>query len=355
MHFSSYPNDAPVHPMLDDYVRQHPQGSAYHLHAWRQAVQDAYGYPGRVLAVHDSAGKLAGMLPLCEVALPLGRPRWISLPFCDVGGPLADTPDIAARLASHAAQSLAAAGARKMQLRCSAAQAAPEDDSLAGKKVRMLLQLPDSAERLMASYPPKLRSQIRKAEKNGLTVAVSTDLRDVHSFYDVYSQNMRRLGSPPHSRGLFEAMLRRYGASNDIFLTLVRKDQAVVGAGLVLRCGSKAVIPWASTLAEFNPLAPNMLLYWGLQAHLCGGGVTQFDFGRSTYGEGTYKFKRQWGAEPWPLDWQQWTAAGMAPPAPATVESGGSPARAAVESVWQKLPLALTNSLGPRLRRYITL
>lgn len=355
MHFSSYPNDAPVHPMLDDYVRQHPQGSAYHLHAWRQAVQDAYGYPGRVLVLHDSAGKLAGMLPLCEVALPLGRPRWISLPFCDVGGPLADTPEIAARLTGYAAQSLAAEGVRKMQLRCSSAQAAPEDDSLAGKKIRMLLPLPDSAEQLMASYPPKLRSQIRKAEKNGLTVSISTDARDLHNFYDVYSQNMRRLGSPPHGCDLFEAMLRRYGASNEIFLTLVRKEHTVVGAGLVLRCGSKAVIPWASTLAEYNPLAPNMLLYWGLQAHLCGAGVTRFDFGRSTYGEGTYKFKRQWGAEPWPLDWQQWTAQGMAPPPPATVDSGASPARAAVASVWQKLPLALTNSLGPRLRRYITL
>ena len=26
-----------------------------------------------------------------------------------------------------------------------------------------------------------------------------------------------------------------------------------------------------------------------------------------------------------------------------------------IESTWQRLPLALTNSLGPRLRRFITL
>lgn len=354
MHFSSYPNDAPDHPALDDYVRQHPRGSAYHLHAWRQAVQQAYGYPGRVLVARGSDGRIAGLLPLCEVALPLGRPRWVSLPFCDLGGPLADTPDIAAQLASHAARVLASGEARKMELRCSLPQAAGNEDELAGKKVRMLLSLPDSAEQLFAAYPPKLRSQIRKAEKNGLTAAISTDSRDVDKFYTVYSKNMRRLGSPPHSRSLFEAVLNSYAASGEAFIALVYKGDDVVGAGLVLRCGDKAVIPWASTLAEFNHLAPNMLLYWQVQAHLCAAGVAQFDFGRSTYAEGTYKFKKQWGASPWPLDWQQWTADGMVPAA-ATAAGGGSQARAMVESVWQKLPLALTNTLGPCLRRYITL
>lgn len=354
MHFTSYPNDAPLHPALDDYVRRHPLGSAYHLHAWRQAVLQAYGFPGKVLVAHSCDGSISGMLPLCEVALPIGRPQWVSLPFCDFGGPLADTPEVAAALTTLAVQELASGNVRKLELRCSRAQAASDNDDLAGKKVRMMLPLPGSAEQLFASYPPKLRSQIRKAEKNGLTFTVSTDVQAVAAFYDVYSQNMRRLGSPPHSRDLFEAMLRSYGASHDAFFALVRKDQAVIGAGLILRCGDKAVIPWASTLADYNPLAPNMLLYWGVLAHLCVSGVNQFDFGRSTFGEGTYKFKKQWGAVPWPLDWQKWTAEGLMV-APIVTSSNASPARALVESVWQKLPLKITNSLGPCLRRYITL
>lgn len=354
MHFSTLPNDAPGHDALDEYVRRHPGGSAYHLHAWRQAIQDAYGFPGQVLTVRDSAEQLIGLLPLCNASLPLGRPRWVSLPFCDLGGPLADTPDIARQLARHAAHTVAAGGVRAIELRNSASQAASDDDDLAGRKVRMLLALPGSAEQLIASYPPKLRSQIRKAEKNGLTFSISTDPAHIAGFYDVYSKNMRRLGSPQHSRALFDAILRRYGAGGAMFIALVRKEDTVVGAGIVLRCGAKAVIPWASTLSEFNPLAPNMLLYWGIQAHLCETGVAEFDFGRSTYAEGTYKFKKQWGAQPWKLDWQQWSADGIITNLSNT-SGGGSPARAIVESVWQKLPLALTNSLGPRLRRYITL
>ena len=115
------------------------------------------------------------------------------------------------------------------------------------------------------------------------------------------------------------------------------------------------MIPWASTLAEYNALAPNMLLYWTIQSQLCERGVRQFDFGRSTFGEGTYKFKKQWGALPVALDWREWDAQGVAPVAAPATAGASSSLRPLIESAWQRLPLAVTNSLGPRLRRYITL
>ena len=358
LEFAYLNNDSPANDALDAFVRACPDGSAYHLAAWRRAVSSAYGYPGQVL-VARRGGAIAGLLPLSAVARPLGRPRWISLPFCDLGGPLAQSPDIAEALAARARQDVGAQGATGLELRCSA-QEAVEETRLEGRKVRMLLGLPDSAAALMQSYPPKLRSQVRKAEKNGLTSEVVTGAAAVAEFYDVFSRNMRRLGSPPHSRGWFDAIHRHYGTAEDMFLVIVRHEGKPVGAGWVLLCGDKAVIPWASTLADYNPLAPNMLLYWAIQSRLCETGVRQFDFGRSTYGEGTYKFKKQWGAVPVALEWKEWDAQGVAQgvsTAAAPVTSGGAKAslRPLVESAWQKLPLAVTNSLGPRLRRYITL
>ena len=82
--FSYLDNDAPGQDALDAFVRAHPEGNAYQLTAWRRAVADAYGYPGQVLVARRE-GELAGILPLCQVARPLSRPRWISLPFCDIG------------------------------------------------------------------------------------------------------------------------------------------------------------------------------------------------------------------------------------------------------------------------------
>ncbi|MFC5510917.1 GNAT family N-acetyltransferase [Massilia jejuensis] len=348
--FAYLDNDAPANDALDAFVRAHPDGNAYQLTAWRRAVAAAYHYPGKVLVARRGAD-LAGLLPLCEVARPFGRARWISLPFCDLGGALADSHEVAEALAARARADVGAARAAGLELRCSAA-GGEDDAALAGRKVRMVVNLPGSAAALLGSYPPKLRSQVRKAEKNGLASEVTQDAAAIGAFYDVYSRNMRRLGSPPHSRAWFDAVHRHYGA--DMFLVLVRSENKVIGAGWVLLCGDKAVIPWASTLADYNALAPNMLLYWAIQAQLCERGVRQFDFGRSTFGEGTYKFKKQWGALPVALDWREWDAHGVAP-APAASNGAGSKLRPLIESAWQRLPLTLANKLGSRLRRYITL
>ena len=48
-----------------------------------------------------------------------------------------------------------------------------------------------------------------------------------------------------------------------------------------------------------------MLLYWTFLAFAADNGYGQFDFGRSTPGEGTYRFKSQWGAEPHQLYWYE--------------------------------------------------
>ena len=351
--FAYLDNDDPGNDALDAFVRAHAGGNAYQLAAWRRAVASAYGYAGKVLVARQG-GALAGILPLCAVARPLSRPRWISLPFCDLGGPLAVSDEVAEALVARVRRDAGPQGATGLELRCSA-PGTEDDAALEGRKVRMLLALPDSAAALMQSYPPKLRSQVRKAEKNGLTSEVVTAAAAVGEFYDVYSRNMRRLGSPPHSRAWFDAIHRHYSAGGDMFIVIVRSEGKAVGAGWVLRCGDKAVIPWASTLAEYNALAPNMLLYWAIQSHLCEMGVRQFDFGRSTFGEGTYKFKKQWGALPVALDWKEWDAQGVAASAAPAATGAGSSLRPLIESAWQRLPLSVANSLGGRLRRYITL
>lgn len=336
---------------LDAFVRAHPAATPYHLGAWRRAVTDAYGHSGHVL-VAERDGVIEGCLPYAIVRRPWGRSSWCALPFCDAGGPLGASAPACDTLAARVAQDAAKAGAAGFEARCTSQETLAEDQ-LTGRKVRMLLALPDDAEALMQGYPPKLRSQIRKAEKNGLVATVEDGPAAVTAFYDVYSRNMLRLGSPPHSFAWFEAICRHYGA--DAFIVVVRHEGKAVGAGLVLRCGERAAIPWASTLADYNPLAPNMLLYWTIQSHLCAIGVRQFDFGRSTFGEGTYKFKRQWGAVPEALDWRSWDGQGVPVLADASSGTGPGKLRPLVEKVWQSLPLQVANSLGPRVRRYITL
>src|SRR5690606_22713879 len=106
----------------------------------------------------------------------------------------------------------------------------------------------------------------------------------------------------------------------------------------------RAEIPWAACLAEAKPLGMNMKLYWEVLRLSVSRGCTSFDFGRSTVDSGTYRFKKQWGAEPVQLHWHRW--ARNARPEAGDGGAGGRAMRIAT-SLWRRLPLPLANTLGP--------
>ena len=213
----------------------------------------------------------------------------------------------------------------------------------------MILALPASADELFDSFKAKLRSQVRKASKNGLEFHAGRSRSDLEKFYAVFSRNMRDLGSPVHSFAWFEAIRSLYG--DNILVAVVSMGGKPVGAGILLRAGVRVAVPWASTLREFNRLAPNMLLYWKLLEYATTAGCSEFDFGRSTYNEGTYRFKRQWGAAPVALSWVSIAADGEVQK---TASTSGA-ARTLAESAWRRLPIPIANFAGPRIRKYIAL
>ncbi|WP_421132053.1 FemAB family XrtA/PEP-CTERM system-associated protein [Alteromonas sp. A079] len=336
----------------DNYVANHETATAYHRFAWQEAVQSAYNHKVMGLIARNSATKqVVGVLPAVLMATPLIGKKLCSLPYCDVGYAIADSDEIQKQLVEHLKQQGVTTGSKHVEVRNIAAT--PEDTTLlAHKKVRMLLPLPSGSDALMASFKSKLRSQIRKAEKNGLTVQLGVNTALIDDFYSVYAQNMRDLGSPVHAKRWFQHIVSAYGDS--CIVSVVYKDDVAIGGGLVIKNNAQASIPWASTLRDYNKLAPNMLLYWSLLAHCADNNISTFDFGRSTFEEGTYRFKKQWGATPQLLDWHVDGKSNSLTNETASNTSPGK-VRPAIESVWRKLPLNLTITVGSAIRPYISL
>ncbi len=83
--------------------------------------------------------------------------------------------------------------------------------------------------------------------------------------------------------------------------------------------------------------------------YACDNGFKYFDFGRSTVGEGTYRFKKTVGAEDKGLFWYTWSKR--------VVKQGISESemRNLLIKVWRNIPLTITEILGPYLRRHIEL
>ena len=175
-------------------------------------------------------------------------------------------------------------------------------------------------------------------------------MQSVDDFYHVYSRNMHTLGSPSHDINWFRELVKLY--QENILVGRVWHDNQIIGSGILIFNGDKVSIPWASTLREYNHLAPNMLLYWNLLRISSDKGCKVFDFGRSTFGEGTFKFKRQWGASPVLLDWTYLDGSGTARQMDTSSHGSG---RKILEQLWIKMPLSIANFIGPKLRRHISL
>jgi FemAB-related protein (PEP-CTERM system-associated) len=343
----------------DTYVEQHVEHSPYHLFGWQKAVKEAYHHQGHYLIAEQYTNRIkeiVGVFPLILFRKPLGKPTFCALPFCDIGGILANDTNIRALLITESKKIAFEHQAKYIEIRTrthnsnQSFEAPTNKDST--EKVSMLLSLPENSELLFSSFKSKLRSQIRKAEKNGLSSKIGSDKIMLDDFYRVFAHNMRALGSPVHAKEWFLSLFDHY--KDKMLISIVYKDEQPVGAGIVLIAGKKAAIPWASTKAEYNRLSPNMMLYWSLLEHISNRGVEEFDFGRSSFGEGTYKFKKQWGAEPVHLDWFQ-----ISNDQNITATSEGSnnknQLREVVERIWRKLPLTITTFIGPKIRKYISL
>lgn len=330
------------------YIQGHPQATPYHNFGWLNSVELAYGHGNVGLIATQTlaqGSEIVGVLPAILMRIPFKGQILCSLPFCDVGYALADSNEVRDLLIND----LRAKYGQDAKVEYRDSEHAIYSAELNGQKVRMLLQIPDSSAVLMAGFKSKLRSQIRKAEKNGLNYVLGSNQTLLDDFYQVFVCNMRKLGSPVHSKLWFQHLYEQY--QNDMLISVVYKDKLPIGGGIVLLTANKACIPWASTLAEYNKLAPNMLLYWSILQHLSDNEYSQFDFGRSSFGEGTFKFKQQWGAEPVALNWH---LPGDLP-SPLNESDGTNNLRQLVETAWSYLPLSLTTWLGPKVRKYISL
>jgi serine/alanine adding enzyme len=321
----------------DAFVRAHPTATAYHLWAWRDVFGGVFGHEPLYLSARQGS-TIAGVLPLVAFRSRLFGRFLCSLPFVNYGGVLASDPAVAEALLASARALATERQAAHVELRHVERQlpAAP----VRQHKVTMWLSLADSVDAQWKALDNKVRNQVRKAEKAGLAARTGgADLLD--AFYPVFAENMRDLGTPVYPRAFFDAVLRAAGSDGRVHV--VTLDGLPIAASLTVNHRGRTEVPWASALRAYRQMCPNMLLYWHMLQDTIHQGVQTFDFGRSTPGEGTYHFKKQWKAEAVPLNWEYALIGSEALP-----DHGPTNTKfqAAIE-VWKRLPLAIANRLGP--------
>lgn len=325
----------------DGFVERHSGWTHFHRYGWREVIRTALGHETLYLAAREN-GALSGILPLVRVRSTLFGHYLVSMPFVNYGGPLGG-PEAVRAVAAEASRMADATGVKLLELR--SARELPLDLPVSHRKVTVVLELPPDVDALMKGFPAKLRSQVRRPEKEGVTYAFGPD--QVAPFHAVFSHHMRDLGTPSQGRGLFESIARVF--PDDAWFGCAWLDGRPIAAGAGFRWGSEFEMTWASALSLFSRTAANMGLYRAFMERAISAGCSRFNFGRCTPGSGTHRYKLQWGGRDEPLWWYQHTPGGQ----PAATPSPDHGAFSWGPRLWKRLPLPVATALGPRIVRLI--
>lgn len=320
-----------------------------HDPAWLDVLREALKHQTSALLAYRG-NELVGYLPLALTRSPLFGRHLVSLPYVNRAGLLIADQAIGEALVERASKLADDDDARYLELRHHG-EAFDSDrfTHTRSQKVRMVLDLPANEEDLWSGLKAKVRNQVRKGDQAGLAIHFGSDAL-VGGFYSVFATNMRDLGTPVYPRKLFQSMLHYLGDRCEIAL-VTQESVPIAGAVLVHdSVGAKPMtqVPSASCLRQFNSTCANMWMYHKLLERAVARGSGAFDFGRSTEGTGTYRFKKQWGAMPQPTPWQVVLRRGSLDAA-----RPDDPKNQRRIERWQKLPVWVTRAIGPSIVRGI--
>lgn len=339
----------------DGYGVANPESTFSHRFFWGECLAAAYRMPMyRLAAKHRSGDQaFAGILPLMLFTAPDQDRRLISLPYTDAAGIVAEDAAIGTELLTAALDLAVELGAVHVELRHADENANFQDtarnidDSWRHTahtfKTGLRRSLSESADQLWTLLSAKVRNQVRKARKCGCTSVVG-GIELVDDFYAVFSENMRDLGSPVHAPGLFQMLLSEQSMGARVVVVYLGGQP--VAAAIVFAHNASLCNPWASSLRSYRPSCPNMLLYWTMLELAVNSGCRWFDFGRSSPGAATCRFKCRWGAVMQPLVWHVYSR---------KPHSWDPHAETLVDDAWKSLDLPTSRLNGPARRRWISL
>ena len=330
----------------DEYISSHPHSTFYHQFGWRDVVEETYGHKPIYLAAIEN-DKIVGVFPIFLMKNLIFGKRLISIPFSSYGGPLANNDYTYKHLIKKGKEIATETNSKFLEIRANPNIEQPfqEDfDKPSHGFVTFIMDLSMGKENIWKNMNKKRRNAIRNSRKNGLSIV--DDHTSLENFYDIYSRNVKRLGTPVHSKKFFRNIMRHFVKGYKIFN--VKKESVVIASSFLLLFKKEVISGWAGALDEYLHYNPNDFMYWKIIEHFCDSGFERFDFGRATIGTGVYNFKKKWKANEINLDYMYYQIKGQIPDYDLSKSSTSG-----FIYLWQKLPLSITKIVGPKIRKHI--
>jgi FemAB-related protein (PEP-CTERM system-associated) len=323
----------------DAFVADCPDATFFHRAGWRRVVEHGLRHRTHFLLA-ERGGAIEGVLPLAEVCSRLFGHNLVSLPCCVYGGVAAGNEDARRALTQEACRladrlKVAALEMRNME---------PREPGWPSKDLYVTFRKEISAdpEENMKSIPRKQRAMVRKGIKAGLVARQEDHLG---TFFDIYSESVRNLGTPVFPRRYFQALLDEF--RSDCELSVISHEGQDIAAVMSFYFRDQVLPYYGGSRPAARGLKGNDFMYWDLMSRAAERGIRIFDYGRSKQGAGSYSFKKNWGFEPQPLHYEYHLVKASEMP---EVNPNNPKYRYFIET-WKRLPLPVANALGPILAR----
>ena len=205
-------------------------GTYCHAFAWKGILEKAYGLRTYYLSIRRN-GTWVGVLP---VALTPGMLPWsslgaVSVPYCNYGGLLV-VDGIDPTAARQAALSfLGDRGINRLEVR----NLGLATDGSSSEEVTLMLDLPETEDLSLEQIDGKARNQVRKAEREGLDVRWGREQGP--ALYEIYADNMGRLGTPVHAQAFIDEILAGFGDQADILTVRLQGTRYCRNVGAEIR------------------------------------------------------------------------------------------------------------------------
>lgn len=224
----------------------------------------------------------------------------------------------------------------------------PPDFEKENSFVTFDVPLSDDPEDVWDALDSSRRTHIRQAERDGVELQRATSQADLRRYYDLYLENMRDFGSPPHSFSFFTKLWAEL--SDHIEIDLAISDGHLINGQIWFLYDGRYFAWNAITDYEYRDLQGGSFLLWKGIERACQKGYTTCTIGRTREGTGVYMYKKSWGGEKvWFDDYHYF------PTGSAELLDPDDEKYDRVKDVWKRLPVKVTELVGPPIRRNISL
>lgn len=323
----------------DTFVNDCAEATFFHLAGWREVVERAFGHKTHYLFAEDE-GRIVGVLPLGHVRSLLFGNALISNPFCVYGGAIAESDSVRVALEEEACRLARELGVDYLELRNIKSHGSGRLTKSLYVTFRKALD-PDP-EKNLAAVPRKQRAMIRKGIAAGLRGVIDPG---IDRFFAAYSESVRNLGTPVFSKRYFAILKDVFGETCEILS--VERQGRVIASVMSFYFRDEVLPYYGGGTEEARDLKGNDFMYWEVMRRATEKGVRVFDYGRSKVGTGSYRFKTHWGFEPQPLAYEYELVKSKTVPEINPL----NPKYRYFIAAWQRLPLPVSNLVGPWISR----